>query len=546
VFPDPNSRLILDTLATLRPVPGARWDDVDVDPCMESTRVQLLADIMSWAESPDVPVVFWLNGLAGTGKSTIARTICERFSNKGMLGASFFISRQVAERRHPQNVLRTIVYQLARQQPAFFKAIKATLQGTPDLASSEGLQKLAAELFLKPASCIPANSGVLIAIDAMDECTTDTRGRPGGELLPILLRALLQLSGRIKLLLTSRVEPEIVRMFNQAALGSQHTVMQLHDLDSGVVRSDVRTYLTRSFADIVTARPELSLVNWPSTEDIDMLGKLADVLFVFAATVVRFVDTPRQNPQSRLEIVLARRVGSFASPYHFLDQLYLQILRASVRAEQHEDEEMLSKMFRAIVGSIIAARHPLSVAVYAMILDIDPNDVRLLVASLSSLLLSASDEPVRIFHPSFPDFVMDPRRCNDPRFLVPLGEHHLLLARNCLALLNQHLRFNMANLDNPDVANSNVGDLDGRLLRGICQKGNHTESSLPPALFYAARYWTTHVESSSTMKSEELLDALSRFCEEHLFHWLELLSLIRSLAYSTQSSLLAVIRWSEV
>jgi hypothetical protein len=527
-------------------VSSACWDEVDVDPCMESTRVQLLADIMSWAESPDAPAVFWLNGLAGTGKSTVARTICEHLSHKGMLGASFFISRQVAERRHTPNILRTIIYQLARQQLAFSKAIAATLQESPDLASSESLQKLAAELFFKPAGVLAAGAGLVIVIDAMDECPADHRGRPGGELLPILLRGLIQLSGRMKLLLTSRAELEIIRMFDLASLGSQHTVMRLHDLDGAVVRSDIRMYLTRSFADIVTARPDLSLANWPSNEDIDMLGNLAGVLFVFAATVVRFVDTPRQNPRSRLEIMLARREGSFASPYHFLDQLYLQVLRESVRSEQHEDEEMLSQTLRTVVGCIVTARHPLSVAVHAIILGMDPNDVRLLVGSLSALFLSTEYEPVRIFHPSFPEFIVSPRRCNDSRFFVPLEEHHLRLALSCLTLLSRHLRYNMANLDDPGVANSRVLDLDGRLSRSICHETEHIGPSLPQALFYAAQYWTTHIVSSSAMDSEEVLDALYRFCHQHLFHWFELLSIIQSLSYNTQSNLLAVIRRLEV
>jgi WD40 repeat protein len=510
---------------------------------MESTRVQLLADIMSWAISPDAPVVFWLNGLAGTGKSTVARTICERFSNKGLLCASFFISRQIAERHHPPNVLRTIAYQLSRQQPEFFKAISATLQDSPDLAFSEGLQRLATELLFKPAAALAAGAGLVLMIDAMDECADDNRGRPGGELLPLLLRGLLRLSGRVKLLLTSRAEPEIRLMFDSAVLGSQHTVIQLHDLDSAVVRSDIRTYLTRSFANIVTARPDLSLGSWPSNEDIDILVDLADVLFVFAATVVRFTDTPRHNPRSRLDIMLARREGKFASPYHLLDQLYLQVLRASVRSQQHEDEEWLSQTLRTVVGSIVAAWQPLSVDVHAIMLDTDPDDVRLLVGSLSALLLSTKDEPVRVFHPSFPDFVVNPRRCDDPRFLISMEEHHLRLARGCLTLLNQHLRYNIANLNNPDVANSNIEDLDERLLRVICHQNKDMGQSLPQALFYAARYWTSHVASSSTMYSEEFLDALSHFCNEHLFHWLELLSLIQGLAYSTQSNLLAVISW---
>jgi hypothetical protein len=512
---------------------------------MEDTRIQLLADIMCWAEGPYTPLVFWLNGLAGTGKSTIARTICDRLANKGLLGASFFISRQVADRRHAVGVLRTIAYQLARQHPAFSEAIAATLQDSPDLAFSEGVQKLVTELLVKPASFLAADAGLVIVIDALDECTDDGVGRPGGKLLPLLLRGLLQLSGRLKLFLTSRAEPEIRRMFELVALGSQHRIVQLHDLDGSVVRSDIRNYLIRAFENITKERPDLNLLDWPLQEDVDALVNLADVLFVFAATVMRFVGTPRMNPRARLKAILTRHQGDYASPYYFLDQLYLGVLYASVRSEQQEDEALLCTTLRTVVGSIVSAQQPLPVEVHAILLDIDHDDVRLMIASLSSLLISTSDEPVRIFHPSFPDFIVNRRRCDNSRFVISLDEHHLRLALGCLALLNQHLRYNMAGLDDPDIANEDVEDLDGRLRRGICHGSNRMSSSLPRALFYGAQYWFAHVLATSIMNSE-LLDALSQFCRDHLFHWLELLSLIQGLTYSIQPKLLAVIQWCEV
>jgi hypothetical protein len=513
---------------------------------MEDTRVQLLADIMSWAESPTSPVVFWLNGLAGTGKSTLARTMCERLAEKGLLGASFFMSRQVEERRHAPNVLRTLAHQFSRHQPAFFDAISATLRDSPELALSESLQKLTTELLVKPAGVFAVNTGLLIVIDAMDECSEDRSGRPGGELLPILLRGLQKLSGRVKLLLTSRAEPEIARMFELATLGTQQRVMQLHDLDASVVRSDIKTYLSRSFSDIATRYPAHALLNWPSQEDIDALVNLADILFVFAATVVRFVATPRQSPRARLDLILADRESRLASPYRFLDELYLQVLRASVDSEEKEDQETLCETLRTVVGSIVAAQHPLSAPVHALLLDTYPDRMQLMVGSLSALLLNKSGEPVRVFHPSFPDFIVNPQRCHDSRFLLSLGEHHLRLACGCLTLLNRHLRCNMANLADPDVANSDIEDLDGRLLRGICQEDDDMGPCRIQGLFYAARYWTFHVVSSSTMHSEKLLDALRQFCDDHLFHWLELLSLIRSLAYRTQANLLAVVQWTKV
>jgi hypothetical protein len=537
--------LTIATLASLHPVHSARWDETDVNPCMENTREQLLGNITIWAEAPAAPVVFWLNGLAGTGKSTIARTVCEQFAKTGLLGASFFMSRQVAERRHPGNVVRTIAYQLARQQRAFADALSITLHDTPDLAPSEGLQRLLTELIFKPAAALEVDAGLVLVIDAMDECMEDNRGRPGGELLLLLLRGLMQMSGRLKLLLTSRNEPAIIRMFNLASLGAQQAVVQLHDLDSEVVRADIRIYLTRSFVDIVKDHPDMDLVDWPSQEDLNTVVGVADTLFVFAATVVRFVGTPKQNPRTRLGIMLARREGSSVSPYRFLDRLYLQVLRTSVLSEEQEDEIVLCESLRLVVGSIVTAQQPLSVTAHALLLDQDPADVQLVVGSLSALLLSASDEPVRIFHPSFPDFIVDSRRCDESRFLVVLGEPHLLLARGCLALLNRHLRYNIAKLDDPDLANSEVKDLEERLVRSICHEGSNMGLSLRQALFYAARHWTAHAVSLTAMDAK-LTDSLLSFCRDHLFHWLELLSLIRGLAYSTQVNLLAMIRWSEV
>jgi hypothetical protein len=87
---------------------------------MPGTRARLLADIASWAEAPGALCVFWLLGFkTGTGKSTIAHTVCEHFAKKNLLGASFFLSRQVAERHHLSNLARTVADQLAKQQRAF-------------------------------------------------------------------------------------------------------------------------------------------------------------------------------------------------------------------------------------------------------------------------------------------------------------------------------------------------------------------------------------------------------------------------------------------
>ncbi|EMT71909.1 Vegetative incompatibility protein HET-E-1 [Fusarium odoratissimum] len=62
--------------------------------CLEGTRVQVLDDIEQWAHNPSSPTICWLPGLAGTGKSTISRTISRNLKTKS-LGASFFFKKEL-------------------------------------------------------------------------------------------------------------------------------------------------------------------------------------------------------------------------------------------------------------------------------------------------------------------------------------------------------------------------------------------------------------------------------------------------------------------
>jgi len=67
-----------------------------------------LDQIELWTRNFDEPPVYWLNGLAGTGKSTIAQTIAERVFADGQLGASFFCSRDFEDRSNLHFIFPTL------------------------------------------------------------------------------------------------------------------------------------------------------------------------------------------------------------------------------------------------------------------------------------------------------------------------------------------------------------------------------------------------------------------------------------------------------
>lgn len=47
--------------------------------CHPQTRIALLEEINDWVLKSDGKCIFWLNGMAGTGKSTISRTVCKKY-----------------------------------------------------------------------------------------------------------------------------------------------------------------------------------------------------------------------------------------------------------------------------------------------------------------------------------------------------------------------------------------------------------------------------------------------------------------------------------
>src|SRR4051794_24099533 len=141
--------------------------------CLGETRVDLLRDVNGWMKSEDSPWMFVLQGLAGTGKSTIAHTVCKMAEKHGWLGASFFFSRNEASSSNPFLVFPTIAYQLARQYPDYERCLNAILKKDPDVVGLNlevQLEKLVIEPFHMAADGM-GSSPVVVVIDALDECS---------------------------------------------------------------------------------------------------------------------------------------------------------------------------------------------------------------------------------------------------------------------------------------------------------------------------------------------------------------------------------------
>ena len=467
----------------------------------------MLNEIETWAKDFNQSPVFWLNGLAGTGKSTIAQTASERIFADGQLGASFFCSRDFEDRSDLHFIFPTLAFQLAHKFPKFRSVLVPLLQSNPDVAH-ESLYRQMEKLIAEPL--ISADISTVIVIDALDECKDE---EPSSAILSVLGR-LVERIPKVKFFITGRPEPRIRTGFRLPILVELTSVFVLHDVDPPLINSDIRLFLKHELSELAQRR---QLGKWPSDEHVDILCNRAAGLFVYAVATVKFLDSTTHLPERRLSVIVtlpectAPEGKTRFNPKTTLDSLYTSILRT---AFSEEDPEVYSRV-RSTIGAVVLLVNPLSPLGIAKLIGLDPREVIMFLTLVQSLLALGEDfnQPVKSFHKSFPDFITDPSRCTDARFYVSPRNLHLELAMNCLRMMNDGLEQNLLSL--PDyVLNSEVNDLQTKI-----------NDHISPALRYACRSWHNHLTETEG-DVNDIVSYLRIFLEKKFLAWLEVASAV--------------------
>ena len=475
--------------------------------CLKGTRETVLTEIELWAKDFNKSPVFWLNGLAGTGKSTIAQTASERIFADGQLGASFFCSRDFEDRSDLHFIFPTLAFQLAHKFPKFRSVLIPLLQSNPDVAH-ESLYRQMEKLIAEPLRS--ADVSTVIVIDALDECKDE---EPSSAILSVLGRLVEQIP-RVKFFITGRPEPRIRTGFRLPILVDLTAVFVLHDVDPPLINNDIRLFLKHELSELARRR---QLGRWPSDEHIDLLCNRAAGLFVYAVATVKFLDSNTHLPDHRLRVIVelpectAPEGKTRFNPKTTLDSLYTSILQT---AFSEEDPEVYSRV-RSTVGAVILLVNPLSPSGIAKLIGLDPREVIMFLALVQSLLALSEDpnQPVKSFHKSFPDFITNPSRCTDTRFYISPGNLHCELAMNCLRTMNRGLEQNLLSL--PDYTlNSEVKDLQMRI-----------NNRIGTALQYACRSWHNHLTKSEGDVAN-VVSYLRIFLKEKFLAWLEVVSVV--------------------
>ncbi|KAF9643545.1 hypothetical protein BDM02DRAFT_3272982, partial [Thelephora ganbajun] len=371
----------------LKDVPSARAAEYrhgDRKGCLKGTRGAILNEIELWAKDFHKPPVYWLNGLAGTGKSTIAQTIAERIFADGQLGASFFCSRDFQDRRDLKFIFPTVAVQLARNYPEFRSIFVPLVQSDPEIAH-ESLYSQMDKLIVRPLK--ESHISTVIVIDALDECKDE---EPASAILSVLGRLVSQIP-KVKFFVTGRPEPRIREGFRLPLLAEATDVFVLHEVEASQVTSDIRLFFRHNFSELKGRRRGLD--DWPSSGQLDLLCERAAGLFVYAVATIKFIDHKNNSPKKQLERILQLPTSSVhegkvrLGPNTTLDSLYMSILQEAFDGDDSEGDSMV----RTVLSAMILTVNPLSPSTIAALLGIDCEDVLLRLSSIHSLLIFQED-----------------------------------------------------------------------------------------------------------------------------------------------------------
>jgi hypothetical protein len=448
--------------------------------------------------------------MAGTGKSTVARTVAQELSHRKRLGASFFFSRGAGDLGYAAKFVSTVAYQLSHI-PSIKQHICEAIALDNNILK-QGLRLQWEKLILEPLA--KSNTygplSLSLVVDALDECENE-------EDIKLILQLFVEAKNltvtELKILVTSRPETPIRTGFHDMS-DILYQNLVLHDIPRSIIEKDISVYLRHELHRIRRNRNLSS--NWPDEKDINLLIQKSDCLFIYVATACRFIEDEDWLPEERLSLITQGNPTSGSQ----LDQMYTEILKHAVFQNQSREEKLvLSKRFKQTVGSIIVLLNVLSITALASLLSMPIEQAKVTLRSLHSVLNISKDPdfPIRLLHPSFRDFLLDSQRCQDSYITIDEGKTHETLFEHCLQTMSKTLMRDICDLKMPGA-------------RGKDLHSDKIDFHLPKDVQYACCYWVGHLERMNPDRRIEsgLHDGgkIHDFLKTHVLHWLEALSLM--------------------
>ncbi|KAJ7437052.1 hypothetical protein FB451DRAFT_181483 [Mycena latifolia] len=408
--------------------------------CHPETRTEILDNLYSWAiDYSSSYSIRWLHGPAGAGKSAVMQTLSQRLHHAERLGGSFFFKRGHTTRGSAKVLFATLAYQLALHCPKLSGPISRSAETDPSVVG-RGMDVQLRSLILEPCKSLKDVPAPILLIDGLDECEAQSAQQ---EILSLIGSTANAHPRPLRILISSRPESHIREKFEESSFDGLYDSVNIEQ-----AFDDVRIYLRDEFSRIHRQHHETMEhipTPWPSTDILEKLVENSSGYFIYAATVIKFIDDKCFRPTKQLEVIQSLNIDDSDSPFAALDQLYMQILSAVPPRSRSNLCDILC----------VIANFQLLPEQIDMLLGLEPGDVWLILRCLKSVLkMSSKQHVIHVYHASFLDFLKNEGRSS----VFHVGsQHHTKLARgllNTLAYTHEDRQINRAGLFLPWYARS--------------------------------------------------------------------------------------------
>ncbi|KAI1178505.1 hypothetical protein F4777DRAFT_586701 [Nemania sp. FL0916] len=328
-----------------------------------------------------------------------------------------------------------------------------------------------------------------LVVDALDECLEGQHN---------LLRWIVSLAAsNIKVLVSSRNLPSI-----QSGLsGATHKVLLQLELNDDSISNAVDHYINYKAAELAVSKD----LDQEAGEAVRRhLKANSNNTFLWVAIVCQKLDREDTNPWEVLDMLHEFPSG--------LDSLYERMATQFLAGKDAE-------MCRQVLAVQALAHRPLSLTELLSHVESPERFPRLAkwlkrVVELCGSFLTVRDCTVYFVHQSAKDYLIEHMSDSIFRRGIPAG--HRTIAIRSIQALSRALRENIYELPSPGFLIESIEIPDPDLLDG---------------LRYACVYWVGHLDSAKETANSDLEDGglVHDFLRDHLLHWLEALSLMKSL-----------------
>jgi len=367
-------------------------------------------------------------GPAGVGKSAIAKSCAEKTAKQRRLGASFFFSR-TQHVDDPKRFFTTIAHQLVQKVDEYRRVLGLRIQHDQDL-HTKGLDVQFHELIIEPFLELREQNidveNKTVIIDGLDECNGDPAQ---SKIMELVAKSVIEHSDKIPLLWAffSRPESHINREFSPYSRSHLFAKVELSVSESD--DGDIKRYFRDKLLPLASTD-----TLWPSEDTLDILVSMAAGLWIYAATLIRFIMDHEDLPRQQLD-----RVIEFHSQ---------RITKSSVTAELDAFYGIIisriSSKHLPIVQESLLIHHTTSGTALHILCNIQGlalEDLKHALSKLHSVLTSEEREwgkpfpgSVRIsfYHASFMEFLLDKIRSGE--YCLEDHRHYTALATKVLRL----------------------------------------------------------------------------------------------------------------